>query len=136
MPQPYPIELRQRAVAAYEAGDGTYTEVAARFGVSPRALEMWVARFRAEASVAPRPPGGGWTSPVDRAVLEVILREHIDATSHEISVAYNKRVPKAERVHRSSVLRALHRFGYVVKKNGSARRSKAGPTSSRSASGS
>jgi transposase-like protein len=69
MPRPYPIELRERAVAATEAGDGTYHEVAAGFGVSPRSLEAWVARLRAEGTVAPRQPRGGWISPVDRAVL-------------------------------------------------------------------
>ena len=126
--KPYPIELRERAVAAYEAGDGTYQEVAASFGVAPRSLDASVARLRAEGTVGPRPPGGGWTPPVDREVLEGILREHVDATSHEISVAYNRRVEKSMRVHRSSVLRALHRIGYVVK-NASAGRSRADGTS-------
>ena len=133
--QPYPIELRQRAVAAYEAGEGTRDEIAARFHVSLRALAQWIARFRAEGTVEPRDPGGGWASPVDRSVVEAILVELVDPTTHEIAATYNRRVPKSARVHRSSIQRALHRFGYVNKKNGSVRRSSSGPTSSRSAGG-
>jgi transposase len=131
--QPYPIELRQRAVAAYEAGEGTREEIAVRFHVSERALAQWIARFRAEGTVEPRAPGGGWTSPVDRELIEKILAELVDATTHEITAQYNKRVPKNARVHRSSVQRALHRFGYVNKKNGFGRRNSSVRTSSRSA---
>jgi len=127
--QPYPIELRQRAVAAYESGEGTREEIAGRFHVSLRALAQWIARFRAEGTVEPRDPGGGWESPVDRVIIEAILVEQVDPTTHEITAHYNKRVAKNARVHRSSIQRALHRFGYVNKKNESARRSSSGRTS-------
>jgi transposase-like protein len=39
MPAPYPIELRERAVGAYESGRASYAVVAERFSVAIRALE-------------------------------------------------------------------------------------------------
>ena len=47
MPNPYDMALRERAVAAYERGDGTYAHVAALFTVDHRTVERWVARWRA-----------------------------------------------------------------------------------------
>lgn len=126
MPAPIPIEIRQQAVAAYERGEGSYEEVAQRFGVSARALMRWVARLREVGTVEPRARGGGWFSPIERDLLEAVLVEKRDSTADEITKAYNARVAKDRRVHRSSVLRALHRFSYVFKKNGGVRRSSSG----------
>jgi transposase len=64
------------------------------------------------------PLRGGNRSPVSMAVLQGVLAERADLTTHELAALYNERVPRAGRVHRSSVLRALHRAGYVFKKNG------------------
>lgn len=133
MPGPIPIEIRERAVAAYERGDGTADDVAFQFGVSRRALQRWVARGREEGTVAARDRGGGWRSSVDRKLLEAVLVDRRDATTHEVTAAYNSRVPRNARVHRSSIQRALHRFGYVFKKSDSGPRSKSGPTSLKSA---
>jgi hypothetical protein len=55
-----------------------------------------------------------------------------DATTDELTKAYNAQRPKAHRVHRSSILRALQRQGYVFKKNGHDRRSRIVRTSARS----
>ncbi len=128
MPGPISIHVREGAVAAYERGDGTYEDVAARFGVSARALKRWVVLLRESGSVRPRERGGGWVSPVERDVLEAVLVEKRDSTTNEIAKAYNARVDRSRRVHRSSILRALHRFGYVFKKNGGVRPSSSDPT--------
>jgi transposase len=72
----------------------------------------------------PQPPGGGNPSPVDLKVLENIVAERPDATSHEITASYNRRVARGSRVHRSSIVRALERCGFVFKKNGIVRRSR------------
>ena len=136
MPNPHPIGLRERAVRAYEAGEGSYDDIANRFGVGSRTLQAWVARQRTTGSVEPQPKGGGNPSPVDIEVLERVLRERPDAVIDELRETYNDRVPKARRVHRSSILRALHRRGYVFKKNVRGPQSKTVRTSKRSGGGS
>jgi transposase len=125
---PHPIELRERAVHAYVSGDGSYAVLAARFGIARRILQNWVQRWRDTNSVAPMPLRGGNRSPVSMAVLHGVLGERADLTTHELAAIYNQRVPRASRVHRSSILRALHRAGYVFKKNGLVLQSKTGRT--------
>lgn len=132
MPAPHPIELRERVVAAYERGRESYDVVAATFGVARSALQRWVRLYRTTDSVEPRARGGGNFSPVDVALLEKLVLELRDATSHELTVAYNRLVGRSRRVHRSSIHRALHRSGYVFKKKWSARRSAIDPMSERS----
>ena len=133
MPGPLPIELRERVVAAYESGHESYDVIAAQFGVARRALQRWVALKRETQSVAPRPRGGGNFSPVDVALLERIVTNGKSATSHEISADYNAQVARRDRVHRSSIQRALRRAGFVFKKNGYVRSSNLDLTSKRSA---
>ena len=65
----------------------------------------------------PAPRGGGWYSPVDIALLHALIREKPDRTTEELTRAYNQRAAPEAQVHRSSVLRALQRTGYVFKKN-------------------
>ena len=118
MPNPFPIELRERAVHAYEAGEDSHTVVAERFSLNPWTLLRWIVRRRETGTVAPLAKSGGWASPVDLDVLQAVVRETPDATTEESTRVYNRRVARAHRVHRSSILRALHRTGYVFKKNG------------------
>ena len=132
MPNAHPIGLRERAVRAYQAGEGSYDVVAVRFAIAPRTLQDWVTRFRATGSVEPTPKGGGNPSPIDVKVLEGVLRERPDAVVDEIRTAYNDRVRRQARLHRSSILRALHRLGYVFKKNVPGPQSRIAPTSKRS----
>lgn len=133
MANPFPIELRERAVRAYETSGETQAAVAALFGLNPWTLMRWVARQRTTGSVAPAPKRGGWVSPVNRAVLLAVVRETPDATTAALARAYNARVPRAAQVHRSSILRTLHRLQFVFKKNGRGPRSWTAPTSRRSA---
>ena len=133
MPRPYDVAFRGRAVAAYEAGEGGYIELAAVFGIGYRTLERWVAQYRATESVAPRPRGGGWQSPIDLVILHAVIRERPDGTSDELCRAYNRRVGRAQRTTTTSFRRAMGRAGYVLKKNGRARVNRTDPTFGRSA---
>jgi transposase len=125
MPNPLPLELRERAVRAYEVGEDSHTAVAARFSLNPWTLLRWIVRRRETGSVAPLAKSGGRASPVDVDLLERLVHETPDATTEELTRVYNDRVDRPRRVHRSSILRALHRSGYVFKKTSAARR--AGP---------
>lgn len=125
MPNPYPKELRERAVRAYESRTDTYMDVAARFAISPATLMRWVQRQRETGAVDPLMKGGGWASPVDWTVLKRLIDDRPDQTTDELTRAYNRVAPQG-RVHRSSIWRALRRGGYVVKKNAPGLRNKTG----------
>ena len=122
MPNAYPRELRERAVRAYESRTETYEDVAARFAIGPATLLRWVQRQRETGTLDPLAKAGGWESPVDLPMLHALIDERPDQTCAELTRAYNRRVPHG-RVHRSSILRALQRTGYVFKKNDPAQRS-------------
>ena len=128
MPNPYPKELRERAVRAYESRTDTYKEVAARFAIGPATLMRWVQRQRETGAVDPLVKGGGWASPVDWAVLKQLIDDRPDQTTDELTRAYNRVAPQG-RVHRSSIWRALRRGGYVVKKNDRGQRNRIGTPS-------
>lgn len=116
MPNPYPPELRERAVQAYEDDEGTYAEVAERFSISVPTLQRWVSRARTTGSVEALPKGGGNFSQVDVELLLELVEEHPDWTTDELTNEYNREVHRSARVHRSSIFRALRREGFVFKK--------------------
>lgn len=118
MAEAHPIALRERVVRAYESGEGSYPTIAARFRVGVASVRRWVAQFRDVGHVVPRKKGGGTHSDVSVKELEAILDKHPDANAGEITAAYNVGRRGKARRHASSIKRALHRAGYVVKKNG------------------
>jgi transposase len=111
-------------------------EIGDRFSVAERTIFTWVKRKRETGEVGPRARGGGNPARVDDAVLRRLIEVTPDATSWELAACYNRKVGRVGRIHRSSILRALTRNGYVHKKNGFVRRSKIGPMYSRSESAS
>ena len=128
MPDPHPIELRLRAVDAYEAGEGTYPEVARRFSIGEASVRRWVKQSRDRGTVEPLARGGGTPSEISASDLVLLLGELPDGNAGELTAAYNRRRRGANRVHVSSMKRALCRHGYVVKKNAYGRWSSSDPT--------
>jgi len=120
MAEPIPVALRERVVRAYEAGEGGYGTIAARFGVCLMSVRRWVLRFRRTGQVAPARKGGGVHSTIDLDELEAIIARLGDANADEITAAYNRGRRGQARRHVSSIKRALHRAGFVVKKSASA----------------
>ena len=53
MANPYSIELRERVVGAYEAGIGSYPEIAKIFNLGEATVKRWVWRYRAQGDVVP-----------------------------------------------------------------------------------
>lgn len=129
MPAAYPTKLRRQAVKSFLRGDGIADEVGVVFGVSGSAVSRWVKHFREYGTYEPRPRGGGSFSRVQISRLLTVLDAFTDATTDEITRVYNYELPKKERVHRSSILRALKREGFVFKKNGRGLQNKTVPTS-------
>ncbi len=118
----------------YEVGTDSYARVAEQFAIGLATLVRWVQRARDTGTVAPFDRGGGWRSPVDLPVLHRLVQERPDRTTDELTRAYNRRVRAGARVHRSSILRALQRSGYVFKKNDADRRNRIVPASRPNAS--
>ena len=93
MPNPYPRELRVRAVRAYESRTEPYPVIAARFEIGPATLMRWVQRQRETGTVDPLAKGGGWVSPVAWAVLKPLIDAKPDQTCEELTRAYNRVAP-------------------------------------------
>jgi transposase len=57
--KPYSQDLRERVIAALEAGDETQAEIAERFRISQSTVEKWWARWQATDSCAALPLSHG-----------------------------------------------------------------------------
>jgi transposase len=132
MAEPHPIELRERVVEAYESGVGSYATVAGLFAVGEATVKRWTWQYRRDGELFPRKKAGGTPSDISLDELEVIVAMLGDANADEITAEYNRGRRGEARRHVSSIKRALHRAGYVVKKSGCVRWSNSDPTSSRS----
>ena len=132
MPEAYPVELRERVVRAYEVGDCSYPEVAAQFSVGEASVRRWVRLLERQGTVTPRSKRGGTPSTITVVDVERLIARLRDPTAGELTAAFNRRRRRRERVHVSSIKRALHRYGYVVKKSADGRWRVCGRTSSKS----
>jgi transposase len=121
MGNPHPNELRERVVKAYESGEGAYPVIASMFSLGEATVKRWVWRHRERGSVAPVAKGGGTPSTVMANDIEEILERLGDATANELTAEFNRARRGRHRIHVSSMKRALHRHGYVVKKNAAGR---------------
>ena len=121
MAEPCATELRERVVRAYEAGEGGYAAVGARFAVCAASVLRWVRRYRASGSTAPLPKGGGTPSTIEAEDIASLIDKLGDPTANELTAEFNRGKRGRARLHVSSMKRALHRYGYVVKKNADGR---------------
>jgi transposase len=115
MPRACSADLRERVLAAYEAGEGSQAEMARRFRISERTVSRWLRAARVEGRREPkaldhrRPLLGG-----QAATLAELVAEQNDATLAE----YAERLTARTGVRRSlaAVCRALKAMGLVRKK--------------------
>ena|SRR5688572_5573169 len=56
MPRAYSPDLRERVLAACEAGEGSQAEIARRFRVGERTLQRWLQAARGEGRRGPKVP--------------------------------------------------------------------------------
>src|SRR5512146_729932 len=109
MAEAYPLELRGRVVDAYEAGEGSYAELAERFRIGSASVKRWVRLLRRNGHLRPRKKGGGNRSDISVELIEALVARLGDATAGEITAEYNRGRHGKERRHVSSIKRALHR---------------------------
>lgn len=117
MPAPYSNDLRERVVAAYLGGQGTYAEIAERFDVGVATVDRWVSRKRRSGSVAPDPMGGdrhSKFSPEAEARLAQMVSEQPDITRDELVKCVRDELDLV--VSPAAVQRALVRLGLTRKK--------------------
>jgi transposase len=121
----YSTDLRQRVVAAYDAGEGTQEQLAARFAVSTSWVRKLLRQRRDVGSIEPRPHGGGHPPAFDPAAaarLRQAVRDDCDATLEELGHAVGVACSP------SAVYRTLDRLGITRKKSRSGRPSRTGPS--------
>ncbi len=117
MPRPYPVELRERVVHSYEAGEGSYPAVARQFALGEATVKRWVWLYQSDGCLAPRRRGGGTPSTIMLPEIEALMSLLGDPTAGELTAAFNQKRRGRARIHVSSMKRALYRYGYVIKKN-------------------
>jgi transposase len=121
----YSIDLRERVVAACDAGDATREQVAARFAVSVPWIRKLLRRRRETGSIEPKPRGGGRAPAFDDEAagrLRAAARSDDDATPEELARAAGVACCA------SAVHRALARLGITRKKSRGGRPSRTAPS--------
>ena len=121
----YSMDLRERVVAACDAGTATREAIAARFSVSDRWIRSMLERRRETGSIAPLPHGGGRPPAFDGEAAER-LRAAVDAESDaslaELAAAAGVACAP------SAVHGALKRLEITRKKSRGGRPSRTGPS--------
>jgi len=114
MPKAYSEDLRERVIAAVEAGT-TRHAAAAHFKVSVSSAVRWVQRWRASGEIAAKRRGGS-TSPLEdhEAVILAVASEQTDLTLDELCAVLRQRAIATSRV---SIWRFFDRHGVSFKKN-------------------
>jgi putative transposase len=115
MTRPLSNDLRERVVAAIEAGESCRS-VAARFGIAVSSAVKWSQRFRATGSVAPGKMGGH-----RKRVLEphrAFIVERIKQTPHlTLHGLKDELTARGVKVSHDTVWQFLRREGLCFKKN-------------------
>ena len=134
MSRPASPDLRQRVVAAYEAGEGSYRTLAAVFRVDFKSVNRWVVQARTTGSLAPKAHGGGRPRAIpdaERAVLRDLVLQQRDATLVEL--AARLAAATGLEVAPPRISEALTALGLPRKKSRRTRASSTATTSRRSA---
>lgn len=115
--RPYSLDLRQRILDAYDAGEGSVRELAERFAVAPNTVQNYLNRRREAGQVAPKAPTRHGPAPALSAghehALRALVAEKNDCTDAEYARRLAARTGK--RVSRRTVNRAWRRMGYTRK---------------------
>ena len=114
-------EVRARAIAAYEAGNGTQADIASFYQVDLSTFQRWLQRYRATGKACPLPRGHNPPSLTEAQMqeLRVLIDLHPDATLEQLREKLGVCCTLAT-IHNSS-----RRLGYRFKKNAAGQRTRA-----------
>lgn len=94
MPEPHPMALRERAVAAWTNGEGSQREIAKRFSIGLASLGRWISLKRETGTLEPLPMGGAHrpyvVDKVGEAIILGIFKQAPDRTLPEVCEAYKE----------------------------------------------
>jgi transposase len=122
--RPYSNDLRERVVAACDAGGATRERIAERFCVSVAWIRRLLQRRRETGSIEAKARGGGRAPAFDAVAerrLRVAIRADDDATLEELARAAGVTCSP------SAVYKTLARLGITRKKSRGGRPSRTGP---------
>lgn len=124
--KPYSMDLRQRVMAAYDAGRQT-KEISETFKVSPAWARRLKQHRRERGDIVPRTGGGGQTPKVDPVRLGELVKQKPDATLAELRESLKVDCTLW------TICKALHRLKLTYKKSRFTPPSRTGPMSPSSA---
>jgi transposase len=115
--KPYSLDLRQRVLDAWQRGEGSQRQLAARFSVHLTFVRNLLRLYRQSGSLEPRPHGGGRRALADGPVLERLahmVAQRPDDTLDE----HRERLAAGGGpvMSRATLARALQRLKLTVKK--------------------
>lgn len=125
-------DLRKRVVDAYHRGEGTYRDLAERFGLGEASVSRFLRLHRETGKLDRRARAGGMPPKISNdqlPLLRDLVAEKPDRTAEELSTEWQRRFNIV--MSRSAMVRALLRAGLTVKKSPSVRASASVPTSKR-----
>ena len=127
MPSALSLDLRQRVIAAVEAGTSC-RKAAARFGVGVASAIRWHARFRQEGQVAARPVGGDRSSHRIEAHAALILQTYEARPDIFLRELHDQLRARGIKTSLSGLSRFFARHGITRKKGRSTRPSRSART--------
>ena len=107
------MELRRKIVEAYERKEGTYFELAQRFGVGEATVYRLLKLKREQGNVRPGVPT--CVTEEELPAFVELVREFPNATLEQLKEAWVSRTRRP--LSRSSVVRALRRAGITRNKS-------------------
>lgn len=111
------MDLRVRAVEAYENGEGTLQEIADRFCIGRTTLCDLLRRERVTGSLEPSKTRGHTPHLIDakgRERIRALVAAHLDATFEELAALYNENAEAA--VSRATMGREVREMAITKKK--------------------
>jgi transposase len=123
------LDLRERISDRLRAGDETHGEIASRFQVSISTVERISSKIRKGRPLKTAPRSGRPPALMEEHIgyLRALLKDEPFLSSYEVAARFVARFPD-NRVHRSTILRAMHGLGLSYKKKHRTRRSETAPT--------
>lgn len=113
-------EVRVRAIAAYEAGNGSQAEIARFYGVDLSTFQRWLQRYRRTGVAAPLPRGHNPPALSEAQMLHLakLVEQRPDATLEQLRESLGVSCSLV------AVHNTLKRLGYHFKKNSAGQRAR------------
>ncbi|MEM9219035.1 MAG: transposase [Cyanobacteria bacterium P01_F01_bin.150] len=113
----YSLDLRQRIVDAYSAGEGSIRQLAKRFKVSPDCVRRLLKQVRETGSIHPLPRRGNTPAkltPAHLEVLQTLVEDDNDATLAQLAQRLEQTTQL--KVSSSTISRGLRHLNITRKK--------------------